>query len=515
MTYRDGANGLLTWVSNRHVERWKIQNFGRSTEKFIKPHRLLTHGGKGAADACTIHPVNIYQATTKHWVSFYHAERPSPGRKKCGGGYLGLRYTIHRMESHDGGKTWTKTGPAITQNTNLLNDRATDDTGSPRLVVRGDYMYLLYSTAGKRKGEVKRFTSLARAPLSTLGASGTWKKYFKGAFTEPGLGGNQSKVTWARRGIAYNTYLNAYISVAVHNDGMKIYTSEDLLHWSLLAYPWDTGRSGNVFGDKCDPAVGMDRQLGYGGIVGLNGDDTTSAKSFWAYYMNKPDGKCFDHRLLQRRRVTLTADNPPAPLKAPSFTLPASRSMRVGNSGSIPVTTTGGDGAYYTVKAYNNTHPHVVRATITGRDADHALKLTALRAGRSTVTVTATSAGRTTTKTIVVRVTDKVHFTGFRRPHGTTVDRNATGPKGTYVFKVRVLDSQDRPVTVGKVRLVDSRGNRVAAGIRPNAQGWVTFRINPANKAKPRKVRALIQYLGAHGYLAKKGTKAFPFTIVK
>ena len=50
---------------------------------------------------------------------------------------------------------------------------------------------------------------------------------------------------------------------------------------------------------------GLPVAYGYGSIVGLTGSSSTSGRSFWVYYMKKPAGKCFDSRILYRRKITL------------------------------------------------------------------------------------------------------------------------------------------------------------------------------------------------------------------
>jgi hypothetical protein len=65
-----------------------------------------------------------------------------------------------------------------------------------------------------------------------------------------------------------------------------------------------TGRTESAWHKPCG-RKGLPVAYGYGSIVGLDGSSSTSSKSFWLYYMKKPDGRCFTDRFLYRRRVTL------------------------------------------------------------------------------------------------------------------------------------------------------------------------------------------------------------------
>jgi hypothetical protein len=80
----------------------------------------------------------------------------------------------------------------------------------------------------------------------------SWKKYYKGGFNEPGLGGNVSRVpgfetgSWKDPAIVFSEHLGKYLMFVVKSgDGVDVHvsTSGDLVHWSepkpLLDAPRD------------------------------------------------------------------------------------------------------------------------------------------------------------------------------------------------------------------------------------------------------------------------------------
>jgi hypothetical protein len=317
-TVRGPHDRLYAFMGNTSVYMYRQQKDGTLSQ----PRQILRHGPKGSADQCGVHLVGtIYKATRRHWITFYHAERAAPAdHGDCNHADKHTRWTVRRVQTFDAGKTWVKGNTVVSQDTELLRNPKTgtwsyhtDDTGSPRLVVRHGWMYLFYRAANLTSNSQEM--SVARAPVRSLGTPGSWRKWYDGGWTQPGLGGHQSTVTGlpaSARGISYNTYLHEYVSVLVDIHGIVMYQSSDLTRWTKLAVVSQTGLDGSAWGaQKCNPNVGLPAAYGYGAIIGDQGSDATSGRHFYVYYMEKPAGDCFDHRYLLRRPITLVPNLSP------------------------------------------------------------------------------------------------------------------------------------------------------------------------------------------------------------
>ena len=312
-TVRDSKGRLFGYLSN-HEARWYHQ---RPNGRLTNGRLIMSGGGRGSVDQCGVHPAGtIYKdpaAPRSHWITFYHAEEGAPvDGGKCNHSDRHTRWTIVRMETFNGGRTWLKRGQVITQDRALLRTPAgdwsfaTDDVGSPRLVISGKYMYLFFRATNRSSDEVQEMT-LARAPLRSKGKPGAWTKFYNGSFIEPGLGGRSSDLSGlpaSARGISRNSYLHRWLAVQVTIEGTFLFQSTDLLNWSPLQRVAKKGLTESAWHQPCG-REGLPPAYGYGSIIGRNGSSSASSKSFWVYYMKKPAGKCFDHRYLYRRPVTL------------------------------------------------------------------------------------------------------------------------------------------------------------------------------------------------------------------
>ncbi|MER7536675.1 RICIN domain-containing protein [Streptomyces sp. NPDC097704] len=136
---------------------------------------------------------------TGDWYGLVHNEfTPQP----FGDGihYDGIDYAV----STDQGRTWTVKDHVITSR---YSTRRGDDaafpqqtyhygTGDPRLFVdtASGYFYAFYGSriVNKGGGWAAFHGHVARAPLSGKMAPGTWRKWYDGTWTEPGVGGRES-----------------------------------------------------------------------------------------------------------------------------------------------------------------------------------------------------------------------------------------------------------------------------------------------------------------------------------
>ncbi|MFF1876907.1 RICIN domain-containing protein [Leifsonia sp. NPDC058230] len=104
------------------------------------------------------------------------------------------------------GKTWTIVGQAITSpystargdTTAFPNQTYSYGDGDPRLFVdtASGYFYVNYGSrvVNKSGGQTDSFAHVARAPISQKMATGSWQKWFDGAWSQPGIGGKESNV---------------------------------------------------------------------------------------------------------------------------------------------------------------------------------------------------------------------------------------------------------------------------------------------------------------------------------
>ncbi|WP_063774238.1 RICIN domain-containing protein [Streptacidiphilus rugosus] len=121
----------------------------------------------------------------------------------------GLHYdAIDYARSTDQGRTWTIEGHAITSpysttrgdSTAFPNQTYDYGDGDQRLFVdtASGYFYVYYGSRIVPKSGVGGSTGglahVARAPISGKMASGTWQKWYNGAWTQPGVGGLESNM---------------------------------------------------------------------------------------------------------------------------------------------------------------------------------------------------------------------------------------------------------------------------------------------------------------------------------
>ncbi|WP_239302788.1 hypothetical protein [Paenibacillus sp. ACRRY] len=164
--------------------------------------------------------------------------------------YSGVEHTYSRSEwtwafrrvvlgvSADNGLTWTNSGDIVTSdNPSQRGDRSKyagsyqmTGLGDQSIVVdnTGGYIYLYSSYAWYPKiNNSKSFwgpstwaVQVSRSAISDKMAPGTWKKFYNGTWTEPGLGGKGSDVFANANvtSVSYNTYLNKFMAIGNWQD---------------------------------------------------------------------------------------------------------------------------------------------------------------------------------------------------------------------------------------------------------------------------------------------------------
>lgn len=193
---------------------------------------------------------SVVQATNGlDLLMFYHAENHS-----CDPVNLQkIKAAIGLARSTDGGKTWRREGQILSGRDVASNCPVKfNGVGYPSVVISPDgrYYYLYYmdwwnTDSALGADEIH----LARALISDDGLPGSWSKYYNGAFSQPGLGGNSTPVirrSDANAGfagnpnISFNISLGEYIAIVTGHNGFSYALSSDGVHWSVpvLFFPF-------------------------------------------------------------------------------------------------------------------------------------------------------------------------------------------------------------------------------------------------------------------------------------
>jgi hypothetical protein len=223
---------------------------------------VLKPGPPGTYDSCgqwIVH-VELEGKTLYGWV---HNETACDYAK---GGQTHASMTI--ASSTDYGLTWKILGPIIRSTVPPATGLETGD--SCAAVVRGqdgyDYAYCLHNGGHSWGGG---YTFLARAPASDPGP-GQWKKYFNGAWSEPGVDGKSSPIDGA--GVAWWNTTGETVGLNWVKGGTGLTVSADRLHFSpllsqplMLTEPGDWSRKNGLelvsYADLIDASTGLN-QLG-------------------------------------------------------------------------------------------------------------------------------------------------------------------------------------------------------------------------------------------------------------
>ncbi|WP_225448231.1 RICIN domain-containing protein [Streptacidiphilus sp. P02-A3a] len=177
---------------------WRCDNSPTGLEATAAP------SGSGYAEVNYCDLVGVWvDPDTGNWYGLVHDEfTPQPFGD-------GLHYdSIDYAVSTDQGKVWTIEGHAITSpystdrgdTTAFPNQTYDYGDGDPRLFVdtASGYFYVYYGSRIVPKGGVGGSTGglahVARAPISGKMATGTWQKWYDGAWSQPGVGGQESNM---------------------------------------------------------------------------------------------------------------------------------------------------------------------------------------------------------------------------------------------------------------------------------------------------------------------------------
>jgi hypothetical protein len=184
------------------------------------------------------------------------------------GNYGQTHASMVMARSADYGHSWTIEGPIITGTDPPHDGKETGDSCGN--VVRGqdgyDYAYCVHNGGHSWDGG---YAFAARA-LSSDPGPGKWRKYFNGAWSEPGVGGKSSPIDGA--GSAWWNTTGETIGLNWVKGGMGLVASQDHLHFTpilsqplILTEPGDWSRKNGLelvsYADLIDAKTGLN-QLG-------------------------------------------------------------------------------------------------------------------------------------------------------------------------------------------------------------------------------------------------------------
>jgi hypothetical protein len=258
---------------NGTFKLWAAAGGTFGTYLFVTPDLLalgsattvFTPAGAGttAFDADYAGPGSVFPAANgSDLLMIYHAENHL---------FSGVDYPaspfyagIGLARSSDDGMTWQREGEIISGHDPQQATQAATGAGAftPSAIEIGGYIYVCF-----RETDLQSNVSgyaVARAPVSSDGAPGSWGKYSQGSFSTPGLGGAFTPLNIVldptvpgderQPNISFNTYLNAFIMLTVGNGGMYALTSPDLVSWSaatlVFAAPAPDATAGSTNGPR-------------------------------------------------------------------------------------------------------------------------------------------------------------------------------------------------------------------------------------------------------------------------
>jgi hypothetical protein len=255
MTYlRQPDGSVRLWIAGGTAAS-AGETIGFSTNDLVNLTPLTLSGGNAVAglgpsgpgtenfDADYAGPGSVFPASNgTDLLMIYHAEN----HEFAGQHYVTVPFyaSIGLARSTDNGATWTSMGAIITGMTPKPVSFPTRDSlgaGNPTAITANGYIYVFYVDWNLTFPDS---IYVARAPVSSDGAQGSWEKYYNGSFSQPGLGGlssavqgppppSNSTIYAGSPDVSYNTFLQTYLLLLNSNVGWHYATSPDLLTWTI------------------------------------------------------------------------------------------------------------------------------------------------------------------------------------------------------------------------------------------------------------------------------------------
>ncbi len=232
---------------------------GSDIEHLTNSREVLRPGKPGTFDNGYAGISGAYQYSNNCWIAVYHAE-DQEGMPPIGGGIPGFYARIGLALSTNNGETWEKAGPVITSSKpkewTYYSGQADRGAAEPGLVLEtnGVYLYAYYTELSRQDGRGEQ-VCLARACITKgIPMPGSWKKYYNGSFSQPGIGGLDTPVLSAMKHdkaeaifphVFYSKYIGKYVmtlninywkeyyyNTGLKNSGIYISYSDNGIEWS-------------------------------------------------------------------------------------------------------------------------------------------------------------------------------------------------------------------------------------------------------------------------------------------
>lgn len=241
------------------VENYSVAFHGRDWNSLRPVKTILTKGQKGSFDNSYAGVGGVY-VDGRNVFLFYHAEDHEGLPKEKYYNQHSFIGSVALAVSRDGDNSFRKLGQILTAKHPKKKGSKCGGVGDISICVDKTNTYLLahYVDYSRFTGRGVQ-TCVARSKISDKGKPGTWKKYFNGRFSEPGLGGRESHIlSWfSKKGshkgdaysphVVYSKHLGKYLMVfngvsqaevvkgkEVHKpkvSGIYLTSSDDAIHW--------------------------------------------------------------------------------------------------------------------------------------------------------------------------------------------------------------------------------------------------------------------------------------------
>jgi hypothetical protein len=155
--------------------------------------KVLEPGPRGAFDADYAGISAVVRLPRERGIiGVYHAENKAgmPRSQPPLDAVDGATWSIGICFSQDDGRSFQKLGQAISEKPSRDPSQSFAGIGVASMCLdpSGDYLYAYYA------GPAVPGICMARSPVAEGGKPGTWKKYYRGTFSEPGIGGKETPI---------------------------------------------------------------------------------------------------------------------------------------------------------------------------------------------------------------------------------------------------------------------------------------------------------------------------------
>ena len=240
---------------------------GQHSKSIQRADKVLSPGPRGSVDNGYAGIKGVFvEPGTRRLIAVYHAEDQENLPRVEVNNVAGAYWRACLAISRNGGRSFEKRGPIISS---LIPKQTTASSRNPKLNPiqgagepavcvdkTGQYLYCYYTEAGQQ-AERGFQICMARCPVSEADQPGAWKKFYRGTFSKPGLGGDDTPVVSAwphghahTSHVTYSQALDQYImvfgmatgpemaSLKLKKSGIYLTTSDDGIRWRKPIQLW-------------------------------------------------------------------------------------------------------------------------------------------------------------------------------------------------------------------------------------------------------------------------------------